>query len=462
MLRLFIRLLRIKYEFLKLQMEADVEIEALRSIFGDEIVVETKDDRSLTSVRKKVRPNDEEGVSSASLIVEFELGTKYPEIPPEVRIINPRGISEQSHHQLVEEINRMISERIGSPIMFDILQYCADFILEHQHSSSLLCPICLCPMKSTQVSATPCDHYAHSDCLRLHVEHTRKQLGEKLFARDFKMCADIDKSLRCPICRVVIDEEIDPILPSSSDKRTRSSSLKECGNSSSRPSSQQDSHDDFDFDWEKWRQQQASLMVIYERQKEKGGIIDIEKERKKTLVTEDTVVVLSGELDGMTMEPSVSGASTSFDNSSSRGINADVSVVDSSTSLLDSVPTELHSNKVRSGNSSNRDGNRVRRFHGVDGGHNRKEHRGGHRAVFARYGKKNVGTMPDASVVKLDSTKTVIDEPRHSNSVHRFDSSFVSGARRGHRGSYHHQSLMNWKEARNKPKLAAEPRDAHD
>ncbi|KAE9418925.1 hypothetical protein Angca_002324, partial [Angiostrongylus cantonensis] len=210
----------------------------------------------------------------------------YPEIPPEVRLVSPRGISDESHRQLIEEINRMISGNVGSPIMFDVFQHCADFILEHQHSSSLLCPICLCPMMSRQVSSTPCDHYAHSDCLDLHVEYTRKQLGEKLSARQFKMCDDIDKSLRCPVCRVMIEEEIDPILPSSSHEHKQTSSQ---GDKSPHSSSQQESHSEFDFDWEKWRQQQASLMVIYKKQKEKGGIIDLEEERKKTLVTEDTV-----------------------------------------------------------------------------------------------------------------------------------------------------------------------------
>lgn len=57
-------------------MEADVEVEALRAIFGDEITIESNLDNSLTIVRKKVRPNDQEGVSSASVVVEFELGTK--------------------------------------------------------------------------------------------------------------------------------------------------------------------------------------------------------------------------------------------------------------------------------------------------------------------------------------------------------------------------------------------------
>lgn len=41
----------------------------------------------------------------------------------------------------------------------------------------------------------------------------------------------------------------------------------------------------------RWREQQASLMKIYERQKERGGIIDLEEERKKNLVTEDTVSI---------------------------------------------------------------------------------------------------------------------------------------------------------------------------
>ncbi|KHJ74788.1 hypothetical protein OESDEN_25596 [Oesophagostomum dentatum] len=43
-------------------------------------------------------------------------------------------------------------------------------------------------------------------------------------------------------------------------------------------------------------------MKIYERQKEKGGIIDLEEESKKNLITEDTVVVLSNEIDSLVVD----------------------------------------------------------------------------------------------------------------------------------------------------------------
>ncbi|EYB84035.1 hypothetical protein Y032_0324g2540 [Ancylostoma ceylanicum] len=269
-------------------MEAEAEIEALRSIFGDDIVIETNQDKSVTVVRRKVRPNDEEGVSSASLVVEFELSREYPEVSPNVRLLNPRGISEESHQQLIGEVRQRLADNIGMPIIFDILQHCADFIFEHQHSSSLSCPICLCPMTSASVSVTPCDHYAHTECFELHREHTRKQLGEKLAARDFKMCHDIDRSLRCPVCREVMEQEVEPILPPSSPPRRGRKSAPRERESTSWQLPVQESQNDFDFDWGRWRKQQALLMKIYERQKEKGGIIDLEEERKKNLVTEDT------------------------------------------------------------------------------------------------------------------------------------------------------------------------------
>ncbi|CAJ0599216.1 unnamed protein product [Cylicocyclus nassatus] len=105
-------------------MEAEVEIEALQSIFGDEISVETDHDRCVTIVRRKVRPNDEGGVSSASIVVEFELGPKYPDVSPKVHLLNPRGLSEESHQQLIDDIQRRLNENVGMPIIFDVLQVC--------------------------------------------------------------------------------------------------------------------------------------------------------------------------------------------------------------------------------------------------------------------------------------------------------------------------------------------------
>nr|CDJ94421.1 RWD and Zinc finger domain containing protein [Haemonchus contortus]CDJ97082.1 RWD and Zinc finger domain containing protein [Haemonchus contortus] len=357
-------------------MEAEAEIEALRSIFGDEISVNSNPDRSLTIVSKKVRPNDEEGVSSASIVVEFELGPKYPEVSPKVQFLNPRGISEQSQCQLVEEVSQRLREAIGTPVMFDVLQHCADFILEHQHSSSLACPICLCPLASTSVSATPCDHYVHSECLEQHVEHTRRQLGEKLAARGFKMCDDIDRSLRCPVCRVVIEEKVEPILqPSPPPGRRRRVSLKERESTPVRRLVQQESLTDFDFDWERWRQQQASLMIIYEKQKQKGGIIDLEEERKKNLVTEGTVVVLANEVEGLAVEPSVSGPVQTNEEVQSEHVELDVPPGFENAPRGGQVP---HDSQKR-GSHAQRGRGRGRRFN--DGHYYRggSRGRGGHR-----------------------------------------------------------------------------------
>lgn len=48
---------------------------------------------------------------------------------------------------------------------------------------------------------------------------------------------------------------------------------------------------EFSFDWDNWRRLQHELKTIYERQRLKGGIIDVEEEKNRNLVTEDTVRV---------------------------------------------------------------------------------------------------------------------------------------------------------------------------
>uniref|UniRef100_A0A158P840 RWD domain-containing protein n=1 Tax=Angiostrongylus cantonensis TaxID=6313 RepID=A0A158P840_ANGCA len=459
-------------ECFKLQMEADVEVEALRAIFGDEITIESNLDNSLTIVRKKVRPNDQEGVSSASVVVEFELGTKarfkriYPEIPPEVRLVSPRGISDESHRQLIEEINRMISGNVGSPIMFDVFQsseskevITESFGLGLAFEAVFAQKVVVEILDGVVVSSTPCDHYAHSDCLDLHVEYTRKQLGEKLSARQFKMCDDIDKSLRCPVCRVMIEEEIDPILPSSSHEHKQTSSQ---GDKSPHSSSQQESHSEFDFDWEKWRQQQASLMVIYKKQKEKGGIIDLEEERKKTLVTEDTVKChMIANL----------GCIESLHGESAYQIQYRIqtllsaAALDVSASFVDAAPTNSCLDTMNRENcSSNRDTNNVRRINEhAEGVYRKKGHRGGEKRAFSKCTKKYALAMPDASVSKLKSTRALTGGPRHDYNVQRSDRHIVSGLTRGqHRGSSLHQSDVTRKESKSMKKSTIELCDVHE
>ncbi|KJH53054.1 zinc finger, C3HC4 type [Dictyocaulus viviparus] len=344
---------------------------------------------------------------------------QYPEVPPNIRFINPRGISEESYHQLIGEVNQHINENVGLPVMFDVLQHCADFIFEHQHSSSSLCPICLCPMASSRVSCTPCDHYAHTHCLDLHIEHTRRQLGEKLSARDFKMCGDIDKSLRCPVCRVVIDKEVDPILPSSTDEWTRKSHIEENGMVSSRSPSEEESHVGFEFDWEKWRQQQALMKVIFEKQKEKGGIIDLEEERRKILVTENTVVLLNNELEALSTVSSVSNVPALTVSGRAETTNSNTTtILDVSSGVVQISPIVSPTNASRSENRYFHRG-RTRKFpERRDGGDQKKKFHAKHKEGITRGSMKNVYTLSNPTLSNPEIISTSSTQSTNLSTAH--------------------------------------------
>lgn len=42
------------------------------------------------------------------------MGRGYPDVPPDVRLLNPRGISDQSHRQLTEEVRQLVRKMLDS------------------------------------------------------------------------------------------------------------------------------------------------------------------------------------------------------------------------------------------------------------------------------------------------------------------------------------------------------------
>ncbi|CAI4227983.1 unnamed protein product [Auanema sp. JU1783] len=252
----------------------DSEIEALKSIYEEELEIDHQEDPNQpVSLHVKVKPNEESGASSF-VKVNFILPTNYPEVSPTISITNPRGISDGSCKTLMSDIENFVSERRGDNIIFDVLQLCVEFLVENQQTDESLCLICWDLLNLHPVTTTACDHYLHDHCFKRYVVYRQEDLIKELDKLPKVMQHTIELTLHCPVCREVLDNNLNleiQKLPKRSPKKETTKHI-------------------FDFDWAKWREQRKKMNELFMRQKENGGIIDEDEEKKKNVLTAETFV----------------------------------------------------------------------------------------------------------------------------------------------------------------------------
>lgn len=255
------------------------ELEALQSIFADEIKVDRfkRDGNDIITLEMKVRPSQLGQCSCASIRTKVEIGSEYPSISPVVQLCQPRGIDETNVDILKEKISKHLDENIEMPVMYDVFQLVQDFLESAQNWPSAVCPVCLNNLTRDIPSlCTHCDHFIHKYCFVNYIDYSKREMIRQLNEWPSDMKHKVDQSLRCPVCRVELTEE--DFREADQDEITEQIKPAE--------------EADWYFDWDGWRKHQQELSVIYEKQRIKGGIIDLEEERSKNLITEDTVVAI--------------------------------------------------------------------------------------------------------------------------------------------------------------------------
>lgn len=258
-------------------MDAFTEVEALRSIFQDELRVERPlhNNEHHTTLDMKVQPFQTGHHSSASIRVKIEIGPNYPSCSPLVTLHQPRGVEESNLKRLDEEIANYLRNNLEMPVLFDVFQLVQSFLENVQCVPSAVCPICLNDFNDHSPSlCTRCDHFMHPQCLASYLNYSKNEIQRELAEWPNDMKHKVDQSLRCPVCRLELCEEDCKAANTESDGKR----------------SPLQTDNDFIFDWDGWRCQLREMAVIQERQRQNGGLIDVEEEKKRNLITEDTVL----------------------------------------------------------------------------------------------------------------------------------------------------------------------------
>ncbi|XP_067136828.1 E3 ubiquitin-protein ligase RNF25 [Centruroides vittatus] len=240
----------------------ETEIEALKSIYIHELEVNYNEQNRPDSIKVQLYPATADNVTEqyVKLLLVLKLHLQYPHYVPEVLIQNTRGLSDEEIESIHNSLSSLAAEKKGTPMLFELIETAKE-ILTKANTPSCQCAICLYGFaEGDDLIKTECFHYFHSHCLARYVLHVGESSKETESASSLQR-QDVPKVV-CPVCRLPIsfspgDKNYPPPLESEKDKIKISAEV---------------------------RALQRKMQRLYNIQKKKGGIIDVEAERNKYLL----------------------------------------------------------------------------------------------------------------------------------------------------------------------------------
>jgi len=249
------------------------ELEALTAILEEETVEIVNDDSERPKeISIKITPltASEQEKQYVSLTLVITLPLAYPNAPPTLGVRNPRGLEDSAIAGLLDEMNTRCEEYVGCPVLFELIEMSREF-LTTRNVPVVRCIICLSNIQETdQFMKTECLHFFHKHCLGRYITNMQDTYSEQVaeaIAQNSNVSVK-DFCVTCPVCRETIGES----------RYNLADLLK-----SQPPISEQEEPKKYTIS-EDVKKMQRMMQKLYTKQKEKGGIIDLEAEGKKFLV----------------------------------------------------------------------------------------------------------------------------------------------------------------------------------
>ncbi|XP_013780052.1 uncharacterized protein LOC106464452 [Limulus polyphemus] len=245
----------------------ETEIEALKSIYVHELEVEYAESDQPTTVAVHLHPATGENIEKqfVRLTLVLKLSSRYPEEIPAINIRNPRGLSDDKLELLFQNLTLKAEESKGHQSLYELIEVAKEH-LTVQNTPSCPCAICLYHFTEEDVfTKTECYHYFHCYCLSRYIHHCLAEKKEEEEASTRRAGVENKKiEIVCPVCRTVIDYK--------SFSRKTYPVPKES-------EQEQDFKVTSDL-----RKQQEWMAFLFEKQRAKGSIIDVEMEKNKLLL----------------------------------------------------------------------------------------------------------------------------------------------------------------------------------
>ena len=251
------------------------ELEVLESIYLDDIKVE-KDERDFpVSIQLQLHPatGDELDKRYVCMTLTLRISKQYPYEVPEIIITKPLGIADEEVQSLLQELEMLAEDRVGEEMLYEIIELAKQSLTD---GNVPYCPCTICCEHFTEddvFTKTDCYHYFHNHCLRRYIEHKLEVLQQERDGHvQHAQKKTEDEKITCPVCREEISYDLEYLRSQVYDKTKDEITFQ--------PS------DDFKI-WQK------NMAELYLKQKEKGGIIDVDAEKNRYLLTDSDVRFIS-------------------------------------------------------------------------------------------------------------------------------------------------------------------------
>ncbi|CAF1138946.1 unnamed protein product [Rotaria sordida] len=246
----------------------DEELTVLKSIYLDDLIINNDQE---TSISITIYSNGDENDFDPDKRLLFitliaELPSTYPDIDsPKITLCRSRGLTDQQLDELNSLISSCLELNSGSCVLYECIELIRSklSLYELPHEA---CAICLTLINNrNDIIKTNCHHFYHKNCLASYVQIKKNELEEKYqeaIKCKFAMEKDFRNDIEDPVCRQILSSTVIEQLPSSTietinNKEENRELIKKLSPNI--------------------RQWQERTHALFQQQKEKGGIINLDK-----------------------------------------------------------------------------------------------------------------------------------------------------------------------------------------
>lgn len=244
------------------------EVEVLESIYLDELQVMKGNGRSSPwEIFITLHPATAEVQDSqfVCFTLVLQVPVQYPHEVPQISIRNPRGLSDEQIHKISQALGHVAKEGLGTAMLYELIEKGKEILTDNNIPHGQ-CVICLYGFQEKEAfTKTPCYHYFHCHCLARYIQHMEQELKTQGQEQEQQHVVTKQKAVgvQCPVCREPLVYDL--------------ASLKAAPEPQQPMELYQPSAESL--------RQQEELKRLYQRQQEKGGIIDLEAERNRYFIS---------------------------------------------------------------------------------------------------------------------------------------------------------------------------------
>ncbi|XP_048340470.1 LOW QUALITY PROTEIN: E3 ubiquitin-protein ligase RNF25 [Sphaerodactylus townsendi] len=188
-----------------------------------------------------------------------------PNEVPKIDILNPRGLSDEQIQKISQTLQHLAEEQLGTAILYELIEKGKEILTDNNIPHGQ-CVICLYGFKENEAfTKTPCYHYFHSHCLASYAVHMEEEIRAQRNEREQTLTSlpKEEVEVQCPVCREPLVYDLATLQAAAPPQQPMEVYCPDA----------------------KTLQHREQLRLIYQKQQEKGGIIDPEAERNRYFIS---------------------------------------------------------------------------------------------------------------------------------------------------------------------------------